>query len=394
MSHQEPLPPPYTSSEKVLNGISLAYSTLNNPRGLECLWNSPYGQSFYELLSPYTKGQFITNSPYTLWLPALVRKEQVLRKQFQDTGLDYDAPGRLRTALKKARAFRFPKSTSVPVAGQSGSRKSERIEVARRTTDIANRDALEKEITHLLKERVKIINKQNELAKQRKKLGNDYSMESNSDLASFEEEPDIFVTHVETVRLPQKRRYELRGWRKAYHQCGAVIVELKKGPSRLLVGSQYYLDANYLIKDAQNDLLQYCSAYFACYPDATNVIAFATGGPIWRWANIQPGETPRWDFVLNCANQTSPINEKLAREWETRFSPVFQLGTRNSDKELTKINQQYIYPMLNHTPAIPAHLLEVEDDDEEEEQGDVDASEGEEDEDNQVQDRGNWPGET
>ena len=71
----------------------------------------------------------------------------------------------------------------------------------------------------------------------------------------------------------------LRARRRIYHQCGAMLIELKPGPSRLpfneLEDKKLY--ASSIIRRAQNELFQHCSEYFACYPDAKSVIAIGTG---------------------------------------------------------------------------------------------------------------------
>lgn len=170
---QEPPPPQYHSSEQILDGISLAYSTLNNPRGLECLWNCPYRQTFSELLCPYQDGKFLIYSPYTLWMPALIKKEQVLRKDFEDSGLDYDAaPARitrmfLRTSALKVQAHRQQFSPNVVKTCPSGPRKSNRNKQKDEEAPRAEQQKLENEINQLFKRRFKIIDEQNELAESR-----------------------------------------------------------------------------------------------------------------------------------------------------------------------------------------------------------------------------------
>ena len=122
------------------------------------------------------------------------------------------------------------------------------------------------------------------------KLGNDrhdVSIEYFADptWTSFTKEPDIFVNHAATVEYPEPKSqagkilHLLRAMRKIYHQCGAMLIELKPGPSRLpfneLEDKKLY--ASSVIRRAQNELFQYCSGYFPCYPDAKSVIAIGTG---------------------------------------------------------------------------------------------------------------------
>ena len=227
-------------------------------------------------------------------------------------------------------------------------------------------------------------------------------MESSPDAASFEQEPDMFISHLETCKILKSEEkgssYELRAGRKVCHQCGAAIIELKKGPSRLLTGEEYRIAASSLIKEAQDDLLQYCSGYFACYPEADTIVVFAVGGPFWKWANINRSDTPRWDFALNYANESTPKNKRLTQKWISLFGDSFILGTPASDKELTLINREHIYTLLHHTPEAPVDLLPKLEDEDGEEEGDGEKGEEVwddengrvEEEEDQVLDRGCW----
>jgi hypothetical protein len=228
----------------------------------------------------------------------------------------------------------------------------------------------------------------------------DVSIDSFADATSFEKAPDIFINHVATVELsmPKSRAHKmlhlLRAGRKIYHQCGTMIIELKQGPSRLEfnnLGDYKYCALNY-IYEAQEDLIQYCSAYFACYPEAKSIIVVGTGGPFWTWAYIKRSSTPKWNYIEGRANEHSPKNKKLIRQWEHLFSKPFHLGTKKSDKMLTEINRNYIYAMLDHTPEIPEHLLAEDDDEESEEESEEDEEkeEEEEEEEERPQDEGLW----
>ena len=130
-----------------------------------------------------------------------------------------------------------------------------------------------------------------------------------------------------------------------------MIIELKPGPSRFLFDGpkDYRLYSTSVMRQAQTDLFQYCSAYFACYPDAKSVIDIGTGGPFWSWANIKCSTTSKWNYIEGCPNERSAKNKWLVREWSSLFSQPFHLGTDEYDEMLTEINQKYIYAMLSHT---------------------------------------------
>ena len=135
----------------------------------------------------------------------------------------------------------------------------------------------------------------------------------------------MFITHIATSKIltGKTSSYEHRAGRRISHQCGAAIIELKKGPTWLLTGDDYRMTAAASIKEAQDDLCQYCSAYFACFPDANMIVVFATGGPWWKWSNIKRSETPRWDFLLSCANESTVKNRRLSEKWKQLFSDSF-----------------------------------------------------------------------
>ncbi|KAF9536627.1 hypothetical protein CPC08DRAFT_771501 [Agrocybe pediades] len=97
----------YTSSEAVLNSISLAHSSSSNPRGLECVWNAPYLHTLMEIFKthPESSANFLVNAPYSLWLPSYFKKVEDLRRDLADIGLDYDNLSSSRACFNLARAY-------------------------------------------------------------------------------------------------------------------------------------------------------------------------------------------------------------------------------------------------------------------------------------------------
>ena len=162
---QQAVPPSssYHSSDHVLDGISLAISTLNNPRGLECLWNGPYCQTFSELLRSYQDEKFLVYSPYTLWMPAYIKKEEKLKKHFEESGLEYDIVPRkitreyLREVAHKVQARRQQLSPNVAKARPTAERQSARIKQKKEEAPVAEVKKLKKQLKELFKQRLKII---------------------------------------------------------------------------------------------------------------------------------------------------------------------------------------------------------------------------------------------
>ena len=106
-------------------------------------------------------------------MPALIKKEKDLRKKFDDSGLDYDAApskitkARLRATALKVKAHRQQLSSNVVGAHPTGPRQSIRIKQKKEKASVAEMKELENESEKLFKLRLKIIKKQDELAKRK-----------------------------------------------------------------------------------------------------------------------------------------------------------------------------------------------------------------------------------
>lgn len=361
---QPPPPAPYHTSEHVRNGISIAQSSVNNPRGLEKMWNGPYNQILHEITTSYRGGEFIVYSPYTLWLPSMIREEQALKKKFEAEGMDYDDLSAPDQDVAPGEGNTFQEVTVEPVQGSL--RKSGRVAMLKDQADEAKLKEHLERMKQLCEMRTKLLKKQEDSFKAAEITASHGNMSlesanSKHEAGAVDEEPDIFVSHVATVRISKPTtpestdHYRNRAGRKVFHQCGAVIVELKRGPSRLQHGDKRNLAIAAQIAKSQNDLLEYCSAYFASYPDAKSVIALAAAGQYWKWANIQRQATPEWDWDINIAKSQGSENKKAFNNWHTRFSRVtFTLGTKDSDRQMTLINELHIHRLLvdGHTPDV------------------------------------------
>lgn len=170
------------------------------------------------------------------------------------------------------------------------------------------------------------------------------------------------MNHVATINLKEPTcqqgmdHYVHRAGKKVYHYCTSLIGELKPAPSRSLKGGNHTVAVSFGLTAAQQDLCEYCAAYFECHPKAKSVIALAAAGPFWKWALIQRLDVPKWNWIVNEA--ADPEDSRLA-DWDEKFSMDYLiLGTESSDKELTKINEQHISKMLTdgHTPDVPTSL--------------------------------------
>lgn len=91
-----PFPLDYSSSLIVRTGISLAYSTLYNPRQLESPWYTPYGSTFAEIAEAFC-GHLLVHPQYTVTIPHDDAKLMKLKQEFLDLGLDFDNPETIDT---------------------------------------------------------------------------------------------------------------------------------------------------------------------------------------------------------------------------------------------------------------------------------------------------------
>ncbi|KAF9536626.1 hypothetical protein CPC08DRAFT_771500 [Agrocybe pediades] len=174
-------------------------------------------------------------------------------------------------------------------------------------------------------------------------------MESAPGAPSLDEIPDIFVAHV--ASMPKSStRYKLHAGRKIHYQAGALILELKRGPSdrHTLTPKSSPFAAQPLLDKATEDLWTYCSAYFACFREAESIVAMAASGKHWKWANIQRHQVPGWDFATDTPKDTPSYDYfHLLFGGEIR---TFDLGTAKSDSELMKMYLEHLYPMHAKVP--------------------------------------------
>jgi len=174
---------------------------------------------------------------------------------------------------------------------------------------------------------------------------------SRPDVGAVNEEPDFVLSHVGQRELPhpqsdrEKAHYVHRAGVKVFHHCCALIAELKTAPPRFSTGVSRLFLTDFHLHAAQEDLVEYCSAYFECNPHASSVIGFAAAGPFWKWSVIQPPDLPRVNWMTK---KVDKANDPKLREFHSKFGHnVFTLGTPESDKELSIISQEHIYPMLH-----------------------------------------------
>lgn len=169
----------------------------------------------------------------------------------------------------------------------------------------------------------------------------------------MDEEPDFVLSHVAHYELPlpdpetpeASLHYEHRAGLKVFHQCCPLIAELKPSPPRFFAGNTRDVAVLSALRSAQDDLMEYCSAYFKCNSGAESVIALAGAGPFWIWANILRTNVPEFDWRTKTMAMMTDPKEAIFRDM---FGlKHFTLGTLESDLELSRISQDWIWPTLN-----------------------------------------------
>jgi hypothetical protein len=105
-------------------------------------------------------------------MPAWVKKEQELRKHFEESGLDYDAtPKKITKAFLRRTALKVQahhqKLFPVIIRDSTAPRQSVRSKQKKEKDSIDEVKKLENEFDKLFRQRLKIIKKQDELAERK-----------------------------------------------------------------------------------------------------------------------------------------------------------------------------------------------------------------------------------
>lgn len=355
-----PPPPDYRTSDDVRTSISFAYSTLYNARGLEKIWYTPYSSMFSAMAESFS-GDILVHPQHPLFIPSLVAAELNLRQEFLKHGLDFDDEN---TGLDLQDSPPAGWVSDVPPGV-----KAERVIIAKTLKAAVEKAEWKKYLKYLMERREVLYDTQLEEFVDGDPNTSSETMQSQR--SGIGEEPDFVLGHVAKYELPlpdprssnEMLHYQHRAGIKIFHHCVALIAELKAPSSRFAKLYPHDLNtANYL-EQAQEDLMEYCAAYFACNGDARSVIALAASGKNWRWAVITRVDTPEYDWE---SKQTLPASTAKVAKFHAKFVPEllpnskeawFVLGTERSDRQITIIRRDHIYTMIyqpghTHLPVV------------------------------------------
>ena len=175
-------------------------------------------------------------------------------------------------------------------------------------------------------------------------------------------------------------QYTARAGIKIIHRCGVLIGEFMRVPARTEADIIGLESTDLLIDNAEDcsntgdkdidwparlsaslleaieDSMRYCAIHFLIHPFASEIIALASAGPFWKWANVKKEQVPSFNWLTGLPVE-SPENDELRVDFVTLFDQIHPdylvLATAESDAEINKMrNIMFNIINLNH-PDLP-----------------------------------------
>ena len=114
-----------------------------------------------------------------------------------------------------------------------------------------------------------------------------------------------------------------------------------------------------LLGRAQRQVYQYACEYFHRDRCAESVILMAASGPYWRWIEVTRAQCAP---VRPSKDEEATSALTLQKNYLRRFNraPIFTLGTTASDKELTRMRDKALIPLLENHKWYPIQHEGVE----------------------------------
>lgn len=179
--------------------------------------------------------------------------------------------------------------------------------------------------------------------------------------------PDFVVGHFYTEEQDEPEdnhrrfRWSRRLGLKFQHQCFPIIAEIKEPPSRQRRARKLAREVKKRLAKAEQDLLYYLALYFTRDTSAQAVIAISGAGLYWRWREFQREEVPSLTFATvhevyhEYTGEDAVRAAKFMRNFNTR--DFFYLGRPQSDKELTRMRETALIPLLKKHNNYPFTML-------------------------------------
>lgn len=194
------------------------------------------------------------------------------------------------------------------------------------------------------------------------------------DSGRLDNEPDGMVAHIQVKQVeapPNKGSKEYIAWKErhgaqAIHRCYLLISENKSGPSRRAHGDAMKEPRRIKLERAQDDLLAYTTIYFALHEDVLSVIAMAAAGPWWHWVEVNRSDVPHVGVYSKDAEADEvKVKERMKYEYRLHLKfkkrKIFYLGDAGSDKELTRLRNTALIPLLERHGMSDSDAPQTED---------------------------------
>ncbi|KAL0058430.1 hypothetical protein AAF712_014891 [Marasmius tenuissimus] len=347
---------PYTTSLKVLYAKALVQGYFYNPRNLENPMHALYGIVFNDLV--HDLPNLIPYMQHLLWLPG--------------PGLQGD--NRANPASRGHAWDRLSTGLVEPADGELSEEEEESENVESDDEKIDLDQVLGKDTSTDILQQITndfgtgdLDDLDNEAANMSTATAATQRGNKESDIPDFvllhlraHRMPDPLPTATEEEHLRHKRKHGIQ----LGHACCCVLGEFKRGPPRSLdmVGDteKHIRIIDMRLAAAFNDLLEYAAHAFKLHPAVKKILVYAASGIYWQTVYIVPKDVPEYNF--QGSRWTIPGSAADAiLELQDRRSPIFEIGTKESDVKLTEIRTTWLVPLSNDwrvlVPPPPAPVV-------------------------------------
>ncbi|KAF9078219.1 hypothetical protein BDP27DRAFT_1397277 [Rhodocollybia butyracea] len=162
---------------------------------------------------------------------------------------------------------------------------------------------------------------------------------------------------LEKAKIHKQQRFG----HQIYHQCPALLGEMKRNASRSYIlttlSSPEVLKRKkkdlkedlhaltYELDSARLEMVEYLEVFFQRYPKLKEVLAFVSAGPYWQAAIMTKRDLPNGQ---GDAHDYSPNTDQQFIAYHAKYGHVHELGSPESDKALTKLRDGYLHKISLH----------------------------------------------
>ncbi|KAF9267241.1 hypothetical protein L218DRAFT_985260 [Marasmius fiardii PR-910] len=344
-----PHPGPYQSNQKVLYNKSLTYDHLFNPRHLESVYHSVYGQIFYELTRPY--GNLSLYNQYTLWLSCIEGEFYAFggrghRSNDEGSEDGSESGESLRIDVEKELESDDEGNIEIPepAAKDSGEIESSTDGVKPKDGDAHGMEVDDVEVTESFGMQVdngKLDEEERDgFFDVAEKLFE--SMATQSNPKGWERFPDFTVVHSRFGRLFLPDSFP--------DSDSSPEVARSLDPDE----DSFDRELTRLLQAAQWELLEYAAWFFTQQPFIESIVLFAAAGIYWQWMVVEKEQVPSLELRKTGPKKWAKAKAAEKAELSGRFSRVYEVGTAASDEAFTKLSDDHLHE-LGCDARIPHH---------------------------------------